>query len=64
MILDMAQSMALLILSFVSVLVLLGILVVVHKQTSRVKELEMRMKAMEKMDAPDKSVQTTDNDTK
>ena len=54
MILDMAQSMALLILSFVSVLVLLGILVVVHKQTGRVKELEMRMKAMEKMEAIDK----------
>ena len=54
MILDMAQSMALLILSFVSVLILLGILVVVHKQTGRVKELEMRMKAMEKMEAIDK----------
>lgn len=50
MILDTAQSMALLILSLVAALVLLGILIVVHKQTARMKDLEMRMKAMENME--------------
>ena len=49
MMLDVAQSMALLILALISTIVLLGILVIVHKQTARVKELEMRMKAMEHM---------------
>lgn len=47
MILDVAQGMALLIISIMATLVLLGILVIVHKQTAKVKELEMRMKAME-----------------
>ncbi len=51
MILDVAQSMALLIISIMATLVLLGILVIVHKQTAKVKELEMRMKAMESVGA-------------
>mgnify|MGYP000997179345 CR=1 FL=1 len=51
MILDVAQGMALLIISIMATLVLLGILVIVHKQTAKVKELEMRMKAMESVGA-------------
>jgi len=54
MILDVAQSMALLIISLVAALVLLGILVIVHRQTAQMKELEMRMKAMENMEVADK----------
>ena len=50
MILDAVQSLTLLMLSLVATFVLLALLVVVHKQTSRVKDLEMRMKAMEHMD--------------
>lgn len=62
MILDVAQSMALLILSLVAALVLLGILVIVHKQTARMKELEMRMKAMENMDVAQNN--TTEGENK
>ena len=51
--LDVAQSMALFILSLVSSLVLLGILIIVHKQTAKMKELEMRMKAMESLETTD-----------
>jgi len=56
MILDTAQSMALLIISLVGALVLLGILVIVHKQTGKMKELEMRMKAMENMEVPEEEL--------
>lgn len=48
MMLDVAQSMALLIMAFLAVIILLGVLVIVHKQASRVKDLESRMKAIEK----------------
>lgn len=53
MILDLVQSMWLLAISLVAILILLRILIVVHRQTRKFKELEMRMKAMEKMDATD-----------
>jgi uncharacterized membrane protein len=46
MILEAAQGMALLILSLIAMFVLLGILVVVHKQTARMKDIEMRMNTM------------------
>lgn len=51
MTLDTAESAALLIIATLSIVILLRILMVVHKQNRTVKELEMRMKAMEKLDA-------------
>ena len=57
MILDMAQSMSLLIISLVSALVLLGILVIVHKQTAQMKELEMRMKAKENIEVSEEKTE-------
>ncbi len=51
MTLSMAQSIVLLILAIFAIIVLLKVLFIVHKQTNRVKELEMQMKAMEKIDA-------------
>ncbi len=60
MILDTAQSMALLIISLVATLVLLGILIIVHRQTAKMKELDLRMKAMENMEM----IEENDNDTK
>lgn len=59
MILDVAQSISLLVIALLAIVILLRILVIVHKQTGRVKELEMRMKAMEKIDA-DKVADTND----
>lgn len=47
MILEAAQGMALLILSLIGMFVLLGILVVVHKQTARMKQMETRMNSIE-----------------
>lgn len=57
MILDTVQSMMFIVLGVVAVAILLRILVIVHKQTRRFKELENRMKAMEHIDAED--VETT-----
>lgn len=57
-----AQSIALLIISALAVVILLRILIIVHHSARRVKELEMRMKAMEKLDAED--VAKTDNTDK
>jgi uncharacterized protein YoxC len=51
MTLDTAESAALLIIATLAIVILLRILAVVHKQNRTVKELEMRMKAMEKLDA-------------
>ena len=51
MTLDTAQSMTLLILALLAIVILLKILAVVHRQNRTVKELEMRMKAMEQLDA-------------
>lgn len=53
MTLDIVQSMALLIISLLAIVILLKILAIVHHQTGKVKELEMRMKAMEQLDAAD-----------
>ena len=50
MTLDVTQSMALLVIALLAIVILLRILVVVHRQSNTVKELEMRMKAMEKME--------------
>ncbi len=56
--LGVAQSMAIFILGIISILVLIGVLVMVHKQSGRVKELEMRMKAMDDIAATDNSTTT------
>ena len=53
MTLDLVQSMWLLVISVLAILILLRILMVVHRQASKFNELEMRMKAMEKLDAGD-----------
>jgi hypothetical protein len=58
--LDVAQSMMVLVLGILAIIVLLGVLVIVHRQTNRVKELEMRMKAMDKLEAN----QTTEGEVK
>lgn len=58
--LDVAQSMMVLVLGILAIIVLLGVLVIVHRQTNRVKELEMRMKAMDKLEAN----QTTEGEAK
>lgn len=47
------QSIALLVIAALAIVILLRILVIVHRSAGRVKELEMRMKAMEKLDAGD-----------
>lgn len=49
--LSVAQSMAVLVLGIIAVIILLWVLVIVHKQTGRVRELEMRMKAMNELTA-------------
>ncbi|MBC7512719.1 hypothetical protein H7142_03635 [Candidatus Saccharibacteria bacterium] len=49
MILDMAQSMSLLIISLLAIALLLKILVIVHGQTRHVKNLEHRLNAMESL---------------
>ncbi len=46
--LDVAQSITLIVLGLLLVAILLKILVMVHGQSSRVKELERRVKAFEK----------------
>lgn len=45
------ESVMLLVMASVAIIILLRILAVVHRQNRTVKELEMRMKAMEKLDA-------------
>ncbi len=51
MILGTAQSMAFIIVGILLVIILTRILVIVHKQTRKVQELEHRMKAMEKIES-------------
>lgn len=63
MTLSVAQSITLLIIALLAIAILLKILIIVHKQTNRVKELEMRMKAMEKMEVDESAVNNDDNDT-
>lgn len=62
--LDVAQSIAILIIGLLAIIILLRILVIVHGQTGRVKELEMRMKAMEKMDVDPDTITTTEQKEK
>ncbi len=50
MILDTAQSMTLIIVGILLVIVLLRVLVAVHHQSKKVKDLEIRMKAVEKLE--------------
>lgn len=51
MTLDTVQSMWLMAISVLAILILLRILVIVHRQSRKFKELENRMKAMEQTDA-------------
>ena len=62
--LDVAQSIAILIIGLLAIIILLRILMIVHGQTGRVKELEMRMKAMEKMDVDPDTITTTEQKEK
>ncbi len=66
MTLGLVESMTLLIIALFAVIILLRILMVVHGQNGKVKELEMRMKAMENMDAevPTDTNDSTDNTEK
>lgn len=64
MTLDVAQSAALLIIATLAIALLLRILAVVHKQNRTVKELEMRMKAMEKLGTDPETIERLTNDTK
>ena len=57
------ESVTLLVMASVAIIILLRILAVVHRQNRTVKELEMRMKAMEKLDASSFEASKT-NDTK
>jgi hypothetical protein len=59
MILDEAKSIALLIIASLAIVILLRILIVVHRQSGRVKELEARMKAFESMNTDDMSASST-----
>lgn len=45
-----AQSMATLIIGILAIIILLKILMIVHGQNRHVKDLELRMKAMEQAD--------------
>lgn len=47
MILDIAQSMSLLIMSILAIIILLRILMIVHGQKRQVKDLENRLQAIE-----------------
>lgn len=49
--LGVAQGITVLVLGVVAIIVLLWVLVIVHKQAARVKELEMRMDAVDKLEA-------------
>lgn len=64
MTLDVAQSAALLIIAFLAIAILLRILVVVHRQNNTVKQLELRMKAMEHMEANPEAFAESITDTK
>ena len=50
MILDTAQSMAFIMVGILLVIVLLRVLFAVHHQAKKMKDLEIRMKAVEKME--------------
>ena len=62
---DIAQSMAFIIIGILMIIILLKILFIVHGQNRHVKDLELRMKAMEKADeATNTLTQPTEGDTK
>jgi membrane protein implicated in regulation of membrane protease activity len=60
--LSVAQSITFIIISILLVIILIKMLQMVHHQTKKVKELEMRMKAMEGLRQPqlDTEVETED----
>lgn len=64
MILDTVQSMFLLIIGVMAILILLRILFIVHHQSSRVKELEQRMKLMEKAEDAQSVAANEEGETK
>ena len=49
--LDVVQSIVVFMLGIVAIIVLLSVLIMVHKQAGRVKDLEMRMKATDELEA-------------
>lgn len=59
MMLDVVQSIAMLVIGLLAIVILLRILVIVHKQSWHVKELETRMKAMETMEVNPTTVAET-----
>lgn len=62
---DIAQSMAFIIIGILMIIILLKILFIVHGQNRHVKDLELRMKAMENADeATNTLTQPTEGDTK
>ena len=61
MILDMAQSISLLIISLLAIALLLKILVIVHGQTRHVKNLEQRLDAMESLN--ENTIRITEDST-
>lgn len=62
---DIAQSMAFIVIGILMIIILLKILFIVHGQNRHVKDLELRMKAMEKADeATNTLTQPTEGDTK
>lgn len=56
--LSTTQSIMFIFISILLVIVLMKVLAMVHHQTRRVKDLEMRMKAMENMDAEEEQSTT------
>lgn len=58
---DTVQSMFLIVFGVVAVLILLKVLIIVHRQTGRVNELEQQMKLME---TSEQAETLTTNETK
>ena len=52
--LDSAQGMVFIVVGFIMIGIMVRILVVIHGQDHRMKELEARMKATDEMEATDK----------
>ena len=55
MTLDTTQGMVIIIVGLLLIAILLRILMVVHRQGTRIKELETRMKATDEMEVTDKN---------
>lgn len=62
MMLDVAQSITLLIIGLLTIAILLKILFMVHGQSSKVKELEKRMKAFENIETQE-AAKSTETET-